>query len=189
MSSETQVPSIDVHSEAWWIRLMDNELTTMERVRWEAHLERCSDCRQQWEAMSYVDDTLRFAPHPPMLSVGFTAETVDRIVQRRRLRTLLGFVAGTLIVLFVAMFVFAYVGSALGVLERGLGPVVAARQVLFRSVINLVLPLFFGWRAILPFVLGILAVGYILLMPNGLLFTAALIWLSGHRRTAAPVRA
>jgi predicted anti-sigma-YlaC factor YlaD len=189
MSRQRQGLSPDVHSEAWWVRLMDDDLTVMERVRWETHLEQCPRCQAEWNALACVDDLLRFAPAVPALSVGFAAETVDRIIRRQRLRKLLAVVGGALIVLLVTTLVFVYVGSALGTLERGLGALVAARQVLLRSGINMVLVLFFGWRAILPFFLGLVAMGYILLMPNGLVFTAALIWLSGHRRAAAPVQA
>ncbi len=188
MSRETQVLVSDLHSEAWWIRLMDDEVTAEERVRWDAHLAHCTRCQEEWKAMIFVDAALRAAPAPEALPVGFTAATVDRIKRQQRLRRLLAFVAGTFIVTLVAMLVLALAGSALGVVEQGFIAVVAGRQALFRSVMHMVLVLFFGWQAILPFVLGLLAVGYLLLMPNGLLFTAALIWLSGHRRAMAPVR-
>jgi anti-sigma factor RsiW len=189
MSWEAEVPSLDVHSEAWWIRLMDDELTAVERARWDAHLRQCPRCQSQWEAMTHVDDLLRSAPVPQILSVGFTAETVDKVMQRQRLRRLLAFTVGTIIVMLVTLLVLTYVGSTLGAVERSLGAAVAARQTLFRSATNLVLALFFGWRAMLPFVLALCAVGYVLLLPNGFLFTAALIWLSGHRRAVVPVRA
>jgi predicted anti-sigma-YlaC factor YlaD len=189
MPREIQEPSVDMHSEAWWIRLMDGELTAVERVRWEAHVEQCSRCREEWEAMAYVDDLMRFAPAPPALPVGFAVATVDRIMQQQRLRRLLTFLVGAFIVTLVTVLVLGVAGSALGAVDRGLVAVVAARQVLFRSVMHTVLALYFGWRALLPFVLGLCAVGYILLMPNGLLVTAGLIWLSGHRRAVTPVQA
>ena len=188
MPKETQDPSSGMHSEAWWIRLMDDELTAVERIRWEAHLAQCPRCQKEWEAVAYVDDLLRFAPAPQALPVEFTWATVDRIMQRQRLRRLLTFLAGAAIVTLVAVLVFVCMGSALSVVERGLGTVVAARQMLFRSVMQVVLTLFFGWRSILPFVLGLLALGYLVLMPNGFLVTAALIWLSGHKRVAGPVQ-
>lgn len=182
---EITQPVLDMHSEAWWIRLLDDDLTDAERVRWRTHLQQCARCQTEWAALASVDSLLRSAAAPPALPLGFAAVTVERVLQQQRLSKMLKFLAGTLIVTLVAGLVFTCVGSALGALEQSLSAVVAARQVLFRSVVQTFLALFFGWRAMLPFVLGLLAVAYILLMPNGLMMTAALIWLSGRKRAAA----
>ena len=41
MPEKLKMPSQDMHSEAWWIRVLDDELTPDEEVRWGAHLLEC----------------------------------------------------------------------------------------------------------------------------------------------------
>jgi anti-sigma factor RsiW len=178
-----------MHSEAWWIRLLDGDLTSEERLRWEAHLSKCLACRQEWAALIRLDDVMRVAPEPPRLSEQFTDTTVDIVRRKQRLRRLLSFLGGGLIVALVSVLVFAYIGSAYAALEHSLGVVISARQILFRSLIQTWVGLIVSWKAILPFVIGLTVVTYLLIMPNGVLVTFGLLWLSRRKRAISSASA
>lgn len=174
----------DMHSEAWWIRLLDDHLTSEERVVWEAHLAQCQRCQEEWAAMTQVDAVLRQAPAPPPLPPAFTQATVARAMRRRRTQRWLSILGGLLIVGLVSALVFTLVGSTYAALERGFVVVLSARQMLFRSLVHAFVGLIVTWKTVLPFVIGIALVAYLLLMPNGLMVTFGLLWLSRRRRQA-----
>jgi hypothetical protein len=171
-----------MHSEAWWIRVMDDELTLDEERRWEAHLATCLSCQQDLDALLTVDDVLRLAPAPPPLGPDFTVTTVERISRTQRWRRLLGFIAGAFIVALVSALVLAYVGSTYASLESGLGVVISARQLLFRSLVQTLVGLVLSWKAALPFIVGVTFLTYILVMPNSVLVTLGVLWISRQRR-------
>jgi anti-sigma factor RsiW len=178
--------SRDMHSDAWWIRVMDGDLTVAERLQWEAHLQTCERCRNEWAALSRVDAFLLDAPAPPALSPDFTAATVQMIVYKQRWRRYLSFLAGLLIVVVVTALFFGLMGPTLTSLGQGMRAIVSARQALFHSLVQTMLALIVRWRTALPFILGASVLAYALMMPNGLLMTVAIVWLSGHRRTQVP---
>lgn len=178
-------PIRDMHSEAWWIRLMEDDLTPVERDLWEAHLRQCASCRQEWAALAVLDESLRIAPPPPSLPPGFAAKTTQKIMQKQRLRRLLTFLVGGLVVGVVAFLVLGYAGLAFNSLGQNLAAFVAARQMIFRSVVHALVGLLVGWRALLPVILGAVVLACFLVMPNGLMMTVVVVWLSGRRRSAA----
>ncbi|MBN1248296.1 MAG: hypothetical protein JXC32_11605 [Anaerolineae bacterium] len=175
----------DMHSEAWWIRVLDDDLTEAERLRWEVHLETCAACREEWAMLSRVDAFLAGVPTPPALSPDFTATTVQVIVHKQRWRRYLSFLAGLLVVVVVAVSAFGLMGSALASFEQGIGAIVSARGALFHSLVQTLLALIVRWRSALPFIVGASVLAYALMMPNGLLMTFAIVWLSSRRRTQA----
>ncbi|MGC9467085.1 MAG: anti-sigma factor family protein [Anaerolineae bacterium] len=175
----------DMHSEAWWIRLTEDDLTAQERELWHAHLQECEACRAEWEALAYVDEILRQAPTPPPLSPGFTDETVIKIVRRQRLHRLLTFLVGVVIVAVVSAIILGYTGSVYASVGRRLGAIVSARQMLFQSLVQTFVGVMLAWRTALPFILGGIALAFLLVMPNGLLMTVALVWLTNRQRSMA----
>ena len=188
MSEETEdslyvaIGATGMHSEAWWVRLMDGALTFAEQQVWEAHLDGCARCRQEWEMLTAVDLCLAAAPVLPELSPDFTAETVRRVVQRQRMRKLLSAIVGTLIVVGVTALILHYLGAAYAALEWGISAVLSSRRMLFRSLMQILVELMLSWRAALPFIAGFALLLYLIIMPNGILVTAALLWLSRRRR-------
>ncbi|MGC9347424.1 MAG: anti-sigma factor family protein [Anaerolineae bacterium] len=177
--------SENMHSEAWWIRLLDGDLTSEEQRRWERHLSTCSKCQREWAALVRVDEVMRAMPEPPKLSQQFTDATVSIVRRKQRLRRLLGLLGGGLIVALVSVLVFAYIGSAYAALEHSLGVLISARQILFRSLIQTWVSLIVTWKSILPFAIGLTVVTYLLIMPNGLMVTLGLLWLSRRRRSVS----
>lgn len=185
MLSDKMPSEEDMHNETWWIRLLDGDLTYEEQRRWEAHLSTCLTCQRKWAAHRRLDELMRAVPEPPPLSAQFTEATVNIIHRRQRLRRLLSFLGGGLIVVLVSVLVFAYVGAAYAALEHSLGVVLSARQILFRSLIQTWVGLIVSWKSILPFVIGLTVVTYLLIMPNGVMVTLGLLWLSRRRRPAS----
>jgi len=182
-------PSQDMHSEEWWIRVLDNELTASERVRWDAHLATCQSCREELSVFARVDTAMAQPPPVPALSVDFTATTVRMVTNRQRWRRLLAFVAGALIVGVAGLLVAGVVDSLFLSFGQGMGAVFSARNVLFRSMVQTALGLLERWRTIIPYTLGTALLAYAVVMPNGLLMTFALVWLSSRRRARATVPA
>ena len=129
-----------------------------------------------------VDAYLAAAPPLPELSPDFAATTAQRILQRQRMRKYLSAVVGTVIVVGITALVFSYLGAAYEALEWGISAVISARQMLFRSLMQTLVGLMLSWRAALPFIAGLAVLVYLMMMPNGLLVTVALLWLSRHRR-------
>ncbi|MBD3257164.1 hypothetical protein GF377_01930 [candidate division GN15 bacterium] len=179
-----KMPLEDMHSEAWWIRLLDGDLTSEEQRRWEMHLSTCLTCQKEWAALLRLDEVMRAVPEPPKLSQRFTDTTVGIVRRKQRLRRLLSFLGGGLILTLVSVLVFAYIGSAYAALEHSLDVVISARQILFRSLIQTWVSLIVSWRSLLPFAIGLTVATYLLIMPNGLMVTLGLLWLSRHRRSA-----
>jgi anti-sigma factor RsiW len=168
---------------------MEGSLTPEQQRRWDAHLQTCKRCRLEWEALQQVDiwlDEIKAEAETlsaPALSPAFTDETVKCIRQRRRLRSLLHFLAGTLIVALVSALVLVHVGSAVASLEYGLSAVFSARQTLFSSFVNLAVTLIGAWKAALPFLVGFALLTFLLLMPNGVIATLVVFWLAKRNQT------
>ncbi len=137
--------------------------------------------------VSAVEEALLSAPVPPRLSPDFTIVTTQRILQRQRRRRLLSALVGALIVVAITAVILRYLGAAYMAVESTVSAVLAARQMLFRSLMHTLVGLMVSWRAVLPFVAGLTLLVYLIVMPNGLMVTAALLWLSRRRRDAGLV--
>jgi anti-sigma factor RsiW len=183
--SYTRYAPPDMHSESWWIRLLDDHLTSAERELWEAHLVTCSRCQVELAALTQLDTVLRQAPEPPQVRLAFTATTVARVVRRQRVQRWQSLLGGFFIVGLVSMLVFLLVGSAYATFEQSFNVVFAARQLLIRSLVQTLVGLVVTWRTFLPFMTGVALFAYLLLMPNGLMVTFGLLWLSQRKRRAA----
>jgi len=183
MPEKLKMPSQELHSEAWWIRVLDDELTPDEEVRWGAHLLECESCRQELAALARVDLFLSQVPAPPALPADFTDRTVQMIARRQRWRRMLSFLAGSLVVTVASLLVAGVADSMFSSFEQGVGLMFSARALLFHSFVQTVLALLVSWRTILPYLVGTALVAYALVMPNGLLMTFAIVWLSSRRRT------
>ena len=127
-------PVADMHSDAWWMRVCEGTLSPQEEASWEAHLAQCESCRQEWAAMAQVDVFLRTATPPPMLAVEFTARTVERITHKQKLRQMLRFVVGALVLGLVAWIGWVYFGVALSSALNALVVMISGRQILFDAV-------------------------------------------------------
>lgn len=182
MPEKLRMSSRDMHTEAWWIRVLDDELTPDEGLRWKAHLLTCESCRQELAALTRLDVFLSRAPAPPALPADFTDTTVQMIANKQRWRRMLGFLAGSLGVAAASLLIAGVAGSMLSSFGQGVGVMYTAREVLLHSVVQTVLALLVRWRTILPYMVGTALVGYVFAMPNGLLMTFAFVWLSSPRR-------
>ena len=189
-SRESKASQVDMHSEAWWHRAVEGALTAEEQRLWGAHRQTCERCRLEWAAIRQIDTWLNevkvesAALTPPPLSEGFTNQTVDRIQRTRRLRRLLSFLAGTLIVVVVSVLVTGWATSALTALGRGVNAAISARQVLFSSFVHIAVSLITTWKAALPYLVGFSLLPFLLLLPTVLIATLIVFWLAKRHDTS-----
>ncbi len=173
-----------IHTEAWWIRALEDALTPEEARQWAAHRARCADCQREWDAMRHVERWLQAPPAVPALPELFTAQTVARATQRlQRQRWWMSF-AATLMVGLVTWFVLSSLGMAVVHLERLIQTLLIGWQPLLGSLTRALMGLSLVWRDVLPLVAGGIVGCVVLLMPNGVIATAMLVWLARRRAPA-----
>ena len=175
-------PITDMHSDAWWMRAFEGELSRAEEEEWQAHLVQCQSCRREWEAMTQVDMVLRTASPPPLLPEGFTARTVTTITRKQKLRHMLRFVAGFLIFVLVAWIGFSYFDSTLASLIRAVTAVISGRQILFAAFVRTLVGLVVTAKALVPLMFGVAGAILLLMTPNSVLATVMVVWFSRRKR-------
>lgn len=178
-------PITDVHSDAWWMRVCEGALSPQEEADWQAHLAQCEACRQEWTALAQVDMLLRTATPPPMLAPDFTAHTVERITHKQKLRQMLQFVVGALILGLVAWIGWAYFGAVLSNAVRALVVMISGRQVLFAALMRTLVGLAVTIKSLLPLLLGIAGAALLFLTPNSILASVMVVWYARRKRAAA----
>ncbi|HOT93286.1 MAG TPA: zf-HC2 domain-containing protein [Anaerolineae bacterium] len=175
-------PISDMHSEAWWMRALDGELTCAEERAWQAHLAQCPSCRQEWTALTQVETLLRTATPPPLLPDDFTARTVTVIAQKQKLRAMLRFIVGFVLFALVAWVGLGYCSATLHELVQTVGAVIASRQILFAALMRTLVGLALTVKTFLPLIAGIAVALFLFLMPNSVLATVAMVRLSQKRQ-------
>lgn len=173
---------LDWHSDAWWMHVFDDELTPEEGHKWEQHLSTCENCRQEWEAMQRLDVLMQYPPAVPNLSPNFATKTLSLITRQLRLRRILSFIAVSVIVLAISLFIFMVFNNAYTTVDQYLRVIFSARYVLISSMVQIVLGLIEGWRMLLPFFVGLTILIFMLLMPNSALVTFAVVWYSRRQQ-------
>jgi anti-sigma factor RsiW len=161
---------------------LDGELSSDEDRRWRAHLAECQACQAEWNAMVQVDVMLRTAEPPPLLPEAFTAQTVALITRKQKLRRLLSFVTGALILGLVAWVGLTYFDAALASLVRAARAVFSSRQILLTALMRTLVGLAVTIKAIFPLMLGIAGTLLLLLAPNSFFATVAVVWYARRRR-------
>lgn len=175
-------PINEMHSDAWWLRVFEGELSADEGRRWQAHLAQCPTCQAEWNAMTQVEFVLRTAEPPPLLPETFTLQTVTLITRKQRLRRLLSFVTGALILGLVAWAGITYFDASLASLVRAANAVFSSRQVLLTALVRTLVGLAVTFKAIYPLMLGIAGTLLLLLAPNSVFATVAVVWYTRRRR-------
>jgi len=178
-------PMNDIHSEAWWMRALDGELSREEEKDWQAHLMQCPSCHREWAAMTQVDMILRTAAPPPLLTADFTERTVAMITRQQKLRYMLRFVVGFLIVALVAWIGFSYFDATLASLVRAITVMISGRQILFAAFMRTLVGLAIAVKTLLPLILGITAALFLFLTPNSVLATVMMVQYSQKKRARA----
>ncbi|MGC9395189.1 MAG: anti-sigma factor family protein [Anaerolineae bacterium] len=177
-------PIADVHSDAWWMRVCEGELSPQEEADWQAHLAQCETCQQEWAALTQVDALLRTAAPPPTLAPDFTARTVERITHKQKLRHMLRFVVGILVLGLVAWIGWSFFGVTLANVVHTLEVMISGRQVLFAALMRTLVGLAVTVKALLPLLLGIAGAIFLFLTPNSILASVVVVWYSRRKRAA-----
>ncbi|MBN1874124.1 MAG: zf-HC2 domain-containing protein [Anaerolineae bacterium] len=177
----------DAYEEEWWMRAFDGELSPDEEIMWQAHLKQCPACRLEWEAMVQVDTLLYDAPLVPSLPQDFTVRTVERVLHKQRLQQLLSFLGGFVIVMLSAIVIFTSLGGVVFSLEHAFLALYASRHLLLAALMRTVVGLLSTWQMFVPIVTLVSAIGFLLLMPNSVLATVAVVLVSRRRRKLAAI--
>ena len=170
-----------IHSEAWQMRAMEGTLSATEEIQWAAHLEHCDGCRRMSEAMAAVDHMLRTAPPPPPLAADFTQATMTRLRRQQQRQRGLVIFASVLIVAIGVWLGGSALTSALASLSRTARILIAGRQALINALMQTLVGLMVSWRAFWPFVAALAGIAALWLMPNSILATLTVFWLSKQR--------
>lgn len=181
MSKLDTLPLEVLHSDSWWERVLDGELTCAEELVWQAHLAECSVCRYELSSMMQVDTMLRTGLPAPQLSPEFKMKTVNRIDRQFRLRRWLNSIASIFLITLVTWFVLGSMNGAFDTVSRAVNALIAGREVLWGSLVRTALGLLVTWKAMLPLIVGWTLLSFLLLVPNGLMATLAVFWFSRRK--------
>ena len=169
-----------MHSEAWWIRVLDHELTPAEQRQWEAHLQACEACRSEWAALAVVDQRLREGSIP-LAPAGLGGEVVARALRAQRRLRLLRYAVGGMLVMMVGLILLSVLGVTLAEIGREVAVLVSARRLLIRPLVQVAMALVLEWKTLLPYILALTALICLLVMLHGVLVTLMLLWLAQRR--------
>jgi len=169
-----------MHSEAWWIRALDHELTPAEQRQWEAHLQACEACRSEWAALAAVDRRLREGSIP-LAPAGLGGEVVARALRAQRRLRLLRYAVGGMLVMMVGLILLSVLGVTLAEIGREVAVLVSARRLLIRPLVQVAMALVLEWKTLLPYILALTALICLLVMLHGVLVTLMLLWLAQRR--------
>ncbi|GEM_PF-529654 len=172
-----------MHSEAWWIRALDHELTPVEQRQWEAHLQACEACRSEWEALVAVDECLREGSIP-LAPAGLGSEVVTRTLRAQRRLRLLRCAVGGMLVMMVGLILLSVLGVTLAEIGREVAVLVSARRLLIRPLVQVGTALVLEWKTLLPYTLALTAMICLFVMVHGALVTLMLLWLAQRRGSA-----
>ncbi len=189
MRRNMKKPNPDLHSDAWWMRAIEGALSEDEDRLWQAHLAQCETCRIQWEAIIQVHTLLSAAPPPPPLSSDFTSKTTAQILQKQRLRRLLNFLGSVIIFAMVSWMVLSFLSTTYVSIAQWASFMIAGRQALFSSFLRTAMSLFMSWKSIFPYALTLAGLAILLLMPNGIVATLLIFWVSRSAPVAIRVNA
>lgn len=169
----------DMHSEAWWIKALDGELSPAEQQLWEQHLGACRTCRVEWAALARLEIALRAAPIP-VPPVDFAPQTTMRALAARRQRRLWLLGVSVLTILLGAGIVLGF-GAVYWDFSRLLSAVIFSKDVLVQALMRTVVGLMVAGRSFAPLVLCGAAALLFLFMPNGMLATVAVVLVRRRR--------
>lgn len=167
----------EMHSEIWWERALDGELSAEEQRLWNEHLATCESCRQEWAALAQVDWMLRMTP-APALPVGFEQRTLMRVHQSHRQRRTLTMLAGGVGLLLLVILVGYLLATTFLTVEQTLGFVVAEWNILLVTLVRPLLSILVAARVLIPLLLLAAGISLLVLIPNGALATLAYLWVS-----------
>jgi len=167
-----------MHSDAWWQQAFEGELSPQEAQAWQAHLEECATCRCEWEALAQVDALLATPPPTPPLPADFTARTVAQVMHTRRVRRLLMWLGGFVLVAIVLSAEIYVLATTFSTLERALVAFVTGHAIWLNALRQTLARLLEAGPALLTLTLAATGIVTLFLTPNSVFATLAFIWLT-----------
>ncbi len=171
---------LDMHSEAWWIKALDGDLSPSEQTGWEQHLNECSTCRVEWAALAQLEMTLRMAPViiPP---ADLAAKTTARAVEMRRQRRLWMLLGVSFLTVLLGAGVLMALGTVYWDMNRLLSAMIFSKEVLGQALMRTFVGLMIAGRSFSPLLLALAAALLFLFMPHGVLATVTVVMLRRQR--------
>jgi anti-sigma factor RsiW len=163
-----------MHSDEWWERILDGALTADEERAWEVHLDRCSACRREYQALMNLDVLFETVPVPEAPE-GFAERTLQRWELAKRRRALWAALGIVVVLLGLVILQALALGSTYVDVTRALSAFAASRDMLLQALMRASLGLMATGKAIVPLALILSAVLLFFLMPNGVLATLAIL--------------
>ena len=177
---------LKMHSEAWWTRAMDAELSPEEERAWQQHLATCASCRAEWKAWLEVETLFQSAPLPE-LPAAFVEDTLARWEAARRRRYAIGLVSAFFLILLVWGLILVSGSSCLRDILNAGDVLLASRELLFHALLRVGASLTGLGSNIFPWLLGACAFLYFSLVFNGTLAaTVTLLLVNKKRATTLP---
>jgi anti-sigma factor RsiW len=173
----------DLHSETWWIRALDGELSPEEQGMWEQHLMFCESCRQEWHDLQEMEMFMRMVPLP-LAPVSLAAATLNQLTekdQQQRRIALIGGSIGLFSLIFAATFALL---PTLLTIDQFAAVVTGSWDVLLRTLIRVLFDALATWKILVPALAGVSGLAMLLAAPNGLVVTLAVLW--ARRRPQRP---
>lgn len=170
----------DMHTDMWWMRALEGELTENETEAWELHLETCEVCRREWEALMDLDRFFTSVPDPTP-PVDFVEKTMGRWTEVRRQRRNRGVVVGILLVVITLAVEIVVLGSVFNDVVRIASTFLASRDILIQTLMRVGVGIVSMGQRLVPYALGLATLTFFLTMPNGVLATLAVLMVRRRR--------
>lgn len=167
---------LDLHSEAWWIKALDGDLSPAEQVLWERHRAECDRCQAEWVALAQLDTLLASValPQPP---ANFTAHTVTRLMTAQHRRRVWLLLSLSVLTLLVGGGIVLSLSAILSDLSRLIAAVMFSWDLLMETLLHIALSLMVSGRFLSPLIVLLAALLLLVFMPNGVLATVTVILL------------
>ena len=164
------------HTDEWWMRLSEGRFSAEEARAWQAHLQHCAACREEWEAWREMERRLAQAPLPQP-PAGFVEATVARWQTYRRRRRGLT-LAALIVILPLSLLGYGLlVGNPLLYLIELLQRLRATSSLLLPMLAQALVTWSIALSAALPWILAAVALATFALILDGSLLAGSMVLL------------
>ncbi len=164
------------HTDAWWMRLSEGRFSAEEARAWQAHLQVCAACREEWEAWREMEARLMQAslPQPPANFVEATVARWQAYRRRRQGITLAALIAA----LPLAMLGYGLlIGNPMLYLIELLQRLKATSSLLLPMLAQALVTWSIAISAALPWILAAMVITILAVILNGSLLAGSMVFI------------
>ncbi len=162
------------HTDEWWMRLSEGRFSAEEARAWQAHLQVCAACREEWEAWREMERRLAQAPLPQP-PAGFVEATVARWQAYRRRRRGLTLAALIAALPLATLGYGLLVGNPLLYLIELLQRLKATGSLLLPMLAQALVTWSIAISAALPWILAAMVIATLAMILNGSLLAGSMV--------------